>query len=80
MLAASLASVVLFTTASRAEQLPSTAPPTVVVHRGDTLWDVAARVFPGQDIRAAVDELRRANDLRGFGVREGQLLILPTAQ
>jgi hypothetical protein len=80
VLAASLASVVLFTTASHAEQLPSTAPPTVVVQRGDTLWDIAARVLPAQDGHAAVDELRRLNDLRGFGVREGQLLILPRGQ
>jgi LysM repeat protein len=80
VLAASLASVVLFTTASRAEQLPSTAPPAVVVQRGDTLWDIAARIMPGRDGHAAVDELRRLNDLRGFVVHEGDVLILPRGQ
>ena len=80
VLTASLASVVLFTTASRAEQLPSTPPPTVVVQRGDTLWDIAARVMPDRDGRAAVDEVRRVNDLRGYGVREGDALILPHGQ
>ena len=80
VLAASLASAVLFTTASHAEQLPSTAPPAMVVQRGDTLWDISARIMPGEDGRAAVDELRRPNNLRGYVVHEGEVLILPHGQ
>jgi hypothetical protein len=77
VLAASLASAVLFTTASRAEQMPAGPPPTIVVQPGETLWDIAARVRPDRNGQAAVDELRRLNDLRGYGVRAGEVLILP---
>jgi Tfp pilus assembly protein FimV len=77
---ASLASAVLFTTASRAEELPAGPPPTLVVQPGDTLWDVAARVMPGRNGQAAVDELRRLNHLNGYDVPAGQVLILPAAQ
>jgi LysM repeat protein len=80
VLAASLASVVLFTTASNAEQLPSTAPPAIVVQRGDTLWDIAARIMPGRDVHAGVEKIRQVNDLRGYVVREGEFLILPFGQ
>jgi hypothetical protein len=41
------------------------------------LWDIAARVRPDRNRQAAVDELRRLNDLRGYGVRAGEVLILP---
>ncbi|MBL7253687.1 LysM peptidoglycan-binding domain-containing protein [Paractinoplanes lichenicola] len=76
---ASLASAVLFTTASRAEQSPAGPPPTIVVRSGDTLWDIAARSMPSRDGQAAVDELRRLNGLSGYGVAAGDVLILPRA-
>ncbi|WP_250027151.1 LysM peptidoglycan-binding domain-containing protein [Paractinoplanes maris] len=74
---ASLASAVLFTTASRAEQPPAGPPPSVVVQSGDTLWDIAARSVPAGDGQAAVEELRRLNGLSSYGVRPGDVLILP---
>ena len=77
VLLASLASAVLFTTASRADQPPAGPPPTLVVRPGDSLWDIAAREMPGRNGQSAVDELRRLNDLRGYGVRPGDVLILP---
>jgi LysM repeat protein len=76
-LVASLASAVLFTTASRADNQPATAPPTLTVRSGDTLWDIAARVRPGRDGQAAVAEIRRINHLDGYGLTPGQVLILP---
>jgi LysM repeat protein len=76
---ASFASAVLFTTASRAEQPPSGPPPSIVVRPGDTLWDIASRTSPRRDGQAAVDELRRLNGLSGYGVRPGDVLILPRA-
>jgi LysM repeat protein len=76
---ASLASAVLFSTASRAEQSPAGPPPTIVVQTGDTLWDIAARSMPRRDGQAAVDELRRLNGLSGYGVAAGDVLILPRA-
>jgi LysM repeat protein len=80
VLLASLASAVLFTTASRAVQPPAGPPPTIVVQPGDTLWDIAAREMPSRDGQAAVAELRRLNDLDAYGVRAGDVLILPFAQ
>jgi len=79
ILVASLASAVLFTTASRAEGPPVGPPPTIVVRSGDTLWDVAARMLPGRDGRFADDELRRLNGLSGSVVQPGDVLILPRA-
>jgi hypothetical protein len=77
VLLASVASAVLFTSASRADD-PSGGPaPTVVVRPGDTLWDIAARSMPRRDGQAAVTELRRLNDLRDYGVQPGEVLILP---
>jgi hypothetical protein len=36
--------------------------------------------MPRRDGRAAVAELRRLNGLSGYGVRAGDVLILPIAQ
>ena len=80
VLLASLASAVLFTSASRAEQPPSGPRPTIVVQPGDTLWDIATREIPGRHGQAAVDELRHLNALEGYGVHAGDVLILPFAQ
>jgi hypothetical protein len=77
VLLASLASAVLFTTASRADDAPTGPPPTLTVQPGDTLWDIAARVMPARDGQDAVAELRDLNDLDGYGLLPGQVLILP---
>jgi hypothetical protein len=74
---ASLASAVLFTTASRAEEPPAGPPPSIVVRPGDTLWDIAARSGVARDGQAGVEELRRLNGLSSYGVRPGDVLILP---
>ncbi|WP_240669679.1 LysM peptidoglycan-binding domain-containing protein [Actinoplanes solisilvae] len=79
VLLASLASAVLFTTASRAEEPPTGPPPTIVVRPGDTLWDIAARTLPRGDGQGAVDELRRLNGLSSSVVHPGDVLILPRA-
>lgn len=77
VLVASLASAVLFTTASRADGEPTGPAPTVVVQPGDTLWDIATRVMPRRDNRDAVADLRRLNGLRNSEVRPGDVLVLP---
>ena len=77
VLMASLASAVLFTTASRASD-PDTGPaPTVVVQPHDTLWSIATRAAPRRDPYAAVADIRRMNDLQGYVVHPGQTLKLP---
>jgi hypothetical protein len=37
----------------------ATSPVTHVVQPGDTLWTIAERVAPGEDLRPVVDELRQ---------------------
>jgi hypothetical protein len=68
VLVASLASVVLFTTASRAEDVPAGPAPTIVVRPGDTLGDIAARALPRSDGHRAVEVPRRVDGLSGHGV------------
>ena len=77
VLVASLASAVLFTTASRADLPPAGPAPTTVVQPGDTLWDIASRAMPRRDNRDAVAELRRLNGLRNSEVQPGTVLVLP---
>jgi Tfp pilus assembly protein FimV len=77
VLAASLASAVLFTTASRADNTPGGPAPTIVVQRGDTLWGIAARALPRRNNQDAVAELRDLNHLSGYDVKPGDVLTLP---
>jgi LysM repeat protein len=72
-----LASAVLLTTASRAENPPAGPAPKVVVQPHDTLWSIATRTAPDRDPYAAIAELQRINDLDGFVVHPGQTLELP---
>jgi hypothetical protein len=77
VLMASLASAVLFATASRAND-PDTGPaPTVVVQPHDTLWSIATRTSPRRDPYAAVADLQRLNNLTGYVVHPGETLVLP---
>jgi LysM domain-containing protein len=78
VLMASLASAVLFTTASRASD-PDTGPaPTVVVQPHDTLWSIATRTSPRRDPYAAVAEIQRLNNIDGYVVHPGETLVLPS--
>ena len=72
-----LASAVLLTTASSAEDAPVDPPQSVVVQPHETLWSVATRTAPDRDPYAAIAELQRINDLDGFVVHPGQTLELP---
>jgi nucleoid-associated protein YgaU len=53
------------------------ADATVVVQPGDTLWSIAAEHYPADDIRVRVDDIERANGLRGPIIEVGQTLHLP---
>jgi len=77
LLLASLASAVLFTTASRADNPPSGPAPSIVVQPHDTLWSIATRTSKRRDPYAAVAEIQRLNGLDGYVVQPGQTLILP---
>ncbi|MFL5798507.1 MAG: LysM peptidoglycan-binding domain-containing protein [Actinomycetota bacterium] len=61
---------------TRAHRAPA-AVRTYVVRPGDTLWAIAGRLAgPGADPRPVVDELVRANGVRGE-LRVGTRLVLP---
>jgi predicted Zn-dependent protease len=51
--------------------------PTVTVAPGETLWQIAARVDPGADRRALVDQIEALNHLHDGRVVAGQQLRLP---
>ena len=46
----------------------------VTVESGDSLWSIAARVAPGRDPRAVVDNLRSLNHLQSVALTPGQTL------
>lgn len=50
---------------------------TVVVEQGDTLWDLAKEYFPDMEIRRAVYELKKINNLKDGTIYEGQSLVVP---
>lgn len=49
----------------------------VVVQPGDTLWSIAAAHYPSDDVRLRVDDIERANGLRGPTIEPGETLRLP---
>jgi LysM repeat protein len=49
----------------------------VTVQAGQSLWQVAEEVAPGEDIREVVAQLLRANGLPSGEVYPGQQLVLP---
>ena len=52
------------------------APQTVVVSAGDSLWSIARSVAPDRDAREVVHALQRANELDGT-LQLGQSLVIP---
>ena len=79
VLLASLASAVLWTTASRADELAAGPPPTVVVQPDDTLWSIAERTSPGRSPHAVIAEIYRLNGMRDSSVYAGDTLVVPRA-
>ena len=63
-----------------ARVLPGAGAPVdavVVVQPGDTLWAIAAARYPGDDVRARVDEIERLNRLQSPVIEVGQTLRIP---
>ena len=50
---------------------------SVVVQPGDTLWAIAAAQYPGDDVRARIDEIERLNGLHSPRIDVGEVLQLP---
>jgi hypothetical protein len=60
------------------QKVASTAPSytVVVVAPGETLWSVAAAYASG-DVQGMVNDIREANNLKGFDLQAGQKLRVP---
>ena len=73
------AAVAMLTVASYgvAVEMNASHPDTYVVQKGDTLWDIAAGVAGGGDVRAMVDHIRDLNALDTGMVTAGQRLLVP---
>lgn len=50
---------------------------TIIVQANDTLWDIAERQMPGEDVRKVVKEIKQLNDLSDSTIYRGQELIVP---
>jgi nucleoid-associated protein YgaU len=50
---------------------------TVVVQPGDTLWSIAAKRYPSDDLRARVQDIEIANQLNSPVIEVGETLRLP---
>ena len=51
---------------------------TVTVQKGDTLWDIAAKHnYTNRDIRAVVDKIMSANNMRTAEIRVGDVINIP---
>lgn len=52
-----------------------------VVREGQTIWGIATRYMPEQDrtrdVRELVYEIGRANNLKGYKIHPGDVLIIP---
>ncbi|NLA59413.1 MAG: LysM peptidoglycan-binding domain-containing protein [Firmicutes bacterium] len=59
--------------------MPEPSYETMVVRRGDTLWDIARRVQPGTDPRKTIYEIKKLNHLQSVNLHPGQILLIPSA-
>ncbi len=50
---------------------------TVVVEKGDTLWDIANANYEGGDVRQYIRQIRKVNNLSDHTIFEGETLKLP---
>ena len=51
-----------------------------VVHRGDTLWQIAAGAYGGgRDLRPLIYDIERRNGMDSADITPGQRLVLPVA-
>lgn len=66
-------------TAPGGSPLPGSAPASVVVRPGESVWGVAARVAPGADPRLVVTILTERNHLGHSAIHAGQRLTLSGA-
>lgn len=64
---------------TRSASATATAPATrqVVVHQGESLWDIAVAVKPGEDPRKTIWKIQQLNHMATSEVIAGQGLLVP---
>jgi hypothetical protein len=77
LMAAAFVTVLAVRSALTRPLVPTSAPASVKVHPGDTLWSIAQRLAPQSDPRAVVAAFRERNHLPSSTIRVGQHLRVP---
>lgn len=60
-----------------AGQVRETPPATYTVEAGQSLWEIAGIVAPGEDQRRAVQQIMEMNELPSPTLLPGQTLVIP---
>ena len=50
---------------------------TYIVHKGDTLWEIASDYCPDGDLRQYVFELKKLNQIINDTIYDGQIIQIP---
>jgi len=74
-----VALIIALASATGQAAAPGRAPHAIVVHEGDTLWSIAARVHPHGSLTATMLEIERLNHMSSGTVYVGQQLLVPTS-
>jgi len=53
---------------------------TIIVKDGDTLWNIAQKHTTGKDIRKAIYEIEKLNNIKKSIIYTGQQLKIPASQ
>jgi LysM repeat protein len=72
-----VAALVLVLASTVQAAAPSSPPRAVVVHEGDTLWSIAARVHPRGSLTNTMLAIERLNHMTDGTVYVGQQLLVP---
>ena len=68
-----------FTGAGVSRVSPSRTYEVITVQKNDTLWEIAQSLYPGEDVRAAVQEIMQVNGLKCERIYAGQRIAVPDA-
>lgn len=78
--AAVFLSVLSFITTTSAHGFKEKEYRTIIVKKGDTLWDIASQHSKDYDIRKFIFEIKKANNLPDSAIYIGQELKIPQMQ
>jgi len=70
-------SLIVFTAAVNGADFEEEKYETVIVQKGDTLWDLAEKYCRGTDIRQYIENIKSVNDLSGDTIYEGDVIMMP---